>query len=126
MYAPLADMQRPYYTLLRQAFALLAPNVLSRWEVFVGKSFAEQKWEQVQVAAATAWANLDISVEMIENNREELTDEQYAEIMAKVDEQQKYIQDTLLEAKVDYEKHLEGLNKNGGKDDVQTTGADAS
>ncbi len=86
----------------------------------MGKTLAEIKWEQVQVEAATAWANLDISVEMVENNKEELTDEQYAEIMAQVDEQQKYIQNYLLEAKVDYEASL----KKGENNDVRPTGVE--
>jgi len=86
----------------------------------MGKTLAEQKWEQVQVEAATAWANLDISIEMIENNKDELTEEQYAEIMAKVDEQQKYIQDYLLQAKVDYEASL----KKGEINVVRSGGAD--
>lgn len=88
----------------------------------MGKTFAEVKWEQAQLDAAKAWANLDISVEMVENNKEELTDEQYAEIMAQVDEQQKYIQNYLLEAKVDYEASL----KKGEKNDVRASGAEHS
>lgn len=67
-----------------------------------GKTFAETKWEQVQMDCAKAWANLDIAVEMIENNRSELTDEQYAEVKAKIDEQQEIIQNTLLEGKAEY------------------------
>lgn len=67
-----------------------------------GKTFAETKWEQVQMDCAKAWANLDIAVEMIENNKSELTDEQYAEIQAKIDEQQEMIQNTLLEGKAEY------------------------
>lgn len=67
-----------------------------------GKTFAETKWEQVQMDCAKAWANLDIAIEMIENNKSELTGEQYAEIQAKIDEQQKLIQDTLLEGKAEY------------------------
>jgi hypothetical protein len=57
---------------------------------------------------AKAWANLDIAVEMIENNKSELTDEQYAEIQAKIDEQQKLIQDTLLEGKAEYMAAVNG------------------
>jgi hypothetical protein len=90
----------------------------------MGTSFAEKKWEQVQLQCATAWANLDISVEMVENNKEELTEEQYAEIMAQVDKQQKYIQDTLLKAKVEYENYLKGTNKKGETNVVQSSGFD--
>ncbi len=67
-----------------------------------GKSFAETKWEQVQMDCAKAWANLDIAVEMIEDNKAELTEDDYKAIKAKIDEQQKLIQDTLLEAKAEY------------------------
>jgi hypothetical protein len=62
----------------------------------------EKTWEQIQVDAATAWANLDIAIEMIEESKGELTDEQYAEIQVKIEEQQKMIQDLLLEGKVAY------------------------
>jgi hypothetical protein len=67
-----------------------------------GKTFAETKWEQVQMDCAKAWANLDIAVEMIEENKAELTEDDYKAIKAKIDEQQKLIQDTLLEAKAEY------------------------
>lgn len=66
------------------------------------KTLAETKWEQVQLDCAKAWANLDIAVEMVEESKAELTDLQYAEIKVKIDEQQKMIQDTLLEGKVEY------------------------
>ena len=62
----------------------------------------EKTWEQVQLDAAKAWANLDIAIEMIEDSKSELTDEQYAEIQAKIEDQQKMIQDLLLEGKVAY------------------------
>jgi hypothetical protein len=62
----------------------------------------EKTWEKIQVDAATAWANLDIAIEMIEESKGELTDEQYAEIQVKIEEQQKMIQDLLLEGKVAY------------------------
>jgi len=62
----------------------------------------EKTWETIQVNAAKAWANLDIAIEMIEESKSELTDEQYAEIQAKIGEQQKMIQDLLLEGKVAY------------------------
>lgn len=67
-----------------------------------GKTFTETKWEQVQMDCAKAWANLDIAVEMIEDNKAELTEDDYKAIKAKIDEQQKLIQDTLLEAKAEY------------------------
>lgn len=67
-----------------------------------GKTFAETKWEQVQMDCAKAWANLDIAVEMIEENKSELTEDDYKAIKAKIDEQQQLIQDTLLEAKAEY------------------------
>lgn len=65
-------------------------------------SDAEAKWEKVQMEAARAWANLDIAVEMVENNRKELSISQYAEIKAKIDEQQKMIQDMLLTGLAEY------------------------
>ena len=64
-------------------------------------TFAETKWEQVQMDCAKAWANLDIAVEMIEENKKELTDEQYKVVMDQVDVQQKMIQDTLLDGKAE-------------------------
>jgi len=67
-----------------------------------GKTFAETKWEQVQMDCAKAWANLDIAVEMIEENKAELSEDDYKAIKAKIDEQQQLIQDTLLEAKAEY------------------------
>lgn len=70
----------------------------------------KKTWEQVQLDAAKAWANLDIAIEMIEESKSELTDEQYAEIQAKIEEQQKMIQDLLLEGKVVYISE-------GGKDE---------
>ena len=73
-----------------------------------GKTFAETKWEQVQMDCAKAWANLDIAVEMVEENKSELTDEQYASVKAQIDVQQKMIQDTLLEAKADYMEAING------------------
>jgi hypothetical protein len=66
------------------------------------KTLAEAKWEQVQMDCAKAWANLDIAVEMIEDNKKELTDEQYKIVMDQVDVQQKMIQDTLLDGKAEY------------------------
>jgi hypothetical protein len=66
------------------------------------KTLAETKWEQVQMDCAKAWANLDIAVEMIEDNKKELTDEQYKIVMDQVDVQQKMIQDTLLDGKAEY------------------------
>lgn len=75
------------------------------------KTLYETKWEQVQLDCATAWANLDIAVEMVENNKEELTDEQYAEVKAKIDEQQNMIQNTLLQGKADYEAAVKQFAK---------------
>jgi hypothetical protein len=66
------------------------------------KTLAETKWEQVQIDCAKAWANLDIAVEFVEGNKKDLTDEQYAEVKAKIDEQQEMIQNTLLEGKAEY------------------------
>ena len=66
------------------------------------KTLAETKWEQVQLDCAKAWANLDIAVEFVEGNKKDLTDEQYAEVKAKIDEQQEMIQNTLLEGKAEY------------------------
>ena len=80
-----------------------------------GKTFAETKWEQVQVDCAKAWANLDIAVEMIEENKAELSEDDYKAIKAKIDEQQKLIQDTLLEAKAEY---LAAPNTNTSKDNA--------
>ncbi|CAB4128708.1 hypothetical protein UFOVP111_64 [uncultured Caudovirales phage] len=59
-------------------------------------------WEQVQIECAQAWANLDIAVEMIEENKKELTLAQYAEVKAKIDEQQELIQNTLIEGHAKY------------------------
>lgn len=87
----------------------------------MSKALYEQEWEKVQIECAAAWANLDIAVEMIEDNKKDLTLEQYAEIQKKIDEQQKMIQDTLLEGKVRYQ---EAVKKFGGKDDVQHSGAE--
>lgn len=53
---------------------------------------------------AKAWANLDIAVEMVEENKKDLTDEQYAAVKEQIDVQQKMIQDTLLEGKAEYLK----------------------
>ena len=71
-----------------------------------GKSFAETKWEQVQMDCAKAWANLDIAVEMIETNKDELSEEDYALIQTQIEEQQKMIQDTLLEGRAEYAKNV--------------------
>lgn len=73
-----------------------------------GKTFAETKWEQVQMDCAKAWANLDIAVEMIEENKKELSEDDYKAIKAKIDEQQEMIQNTLLEGKAEY---LAAVNK---------------
>jgi hypothetical protein len=73
-----------------------------------GKTFAETKWEQVQMNCAKAWANLDIAVEMVEENKKDLTDEQYTAVKAQIDVQQKMIQDTLLEGKAEYIKAVNG------------------
>lgn len=73
----------------------------------------EAEWEETQMNAAKAWANLDIAIEMVEENKSELTDEQYAEVQAKIEEQQKMIQDMLLEGKVAYLAA-------GGKEEVST------
>ena len=62
----------------------------------------KEQWDYVQIQCAQAWANLDIAVEMIEENKKDLTLEQYAEVKAKIDEQQKLIQDTLLEGVAQY------------------------
>jgi 16S rRNA G527 N7-methylase RsmG len=63
---------------------------------------AEKKWKQVQLETARAWANLDIAVEMVEENKKDLTLAQYAEVKAKIDEQQKLIQDTLMAGLAEY------------------------
>jgi hypothetical protein len=73
------------------------------------KTLAETKWEQVQMDCAKAWANLDIAVEMIEENKAELTEDDYKAIKAKIDEQQELIQNTLLEGKAEY---LAAVNTN--------------
>jgi hypothetical protein len=62
----------------------------------------KEKWETTQIECAQAWANLDIAVEMIEENKQDLTLEQYAEVKAKIDEQQKLIQDTLIQGHAEY------------------------
>lgn len=72
------------------------------------KTFAETKWEQVQMDCAKAWANLDIAVEMIEENKAELSDDDYKLIRDQIDVQQKMIQDTLLEGKAEYMKAVGG------------------
>lgn len=59
-------------------------------------------WEKVQIECAQAWANLDIAVEMIEENKKDLTIAQYAEVKAKIDEQQELIQNTLIEGHAQY------------------------
>jgi hypothetical protein len=69
-----------------------------------GKTFAETKWEQVQMDCAKAWANLDIAVEMIEENKGELSEDDYKAIKAQIDVQQELIQNTLLEGKAEYLK----------------------
>jgi malate/lactate dehydrogenase len=69
------------------------------------KTFAETKWEQVQLDCAKAWANLDIAVEMIENNKDDLSEEDYALIQTQIEQQQKMIQDTLLEGRAEYVKN---------------------
>jgi 16S rRNA G527 N7-methylase RsmG len=63
---------------------------------------AEKKWQQIQLETARAWANLDIAVEMVEENKKELNISQYAEIKSKINEQQKMIQDTLLTGLAEY------------------------
>lgn len=57
---------------------------------------------------AKAWANLDIAVEMVEENKKDLTDEQYKAVKDQIDIQQKMIQDTLLEGKAEYLKGVNG------------------
>ena len=80
-----------------------------------GKTFAETKWEQVQMDCAKAWANLDIAVEMIEENKAELTEDDYKAIKAQIDVQQEMIQNTLLEAKAEY---LAATNTNTSEDNA--------
>jgi hypothetical protein len=63
---------------------------------------AKEEWEEVQLQCAQAWANLDIAVEMVEKNKKDLTLEQYAEVKAKIDEQQELIQNTLIEGHAKY------------------------
>jgi len=63
---------------------------------------AKEKWKEVQLQCAQAWANLDIAIEMIEENKKDLTLKQYAEIKAKIDEQQELIQNTLIEGHAEY------------------------
>ena len=53
---------------------------------------------------AKAWANLDIAVEMIEENKGELSEDDYKAIKAQIDVQQELIQNTLLEGKAEYLK----------------------
>ena len=61
-----------------------------------------QKWEDVQMKCAAAWANLDIAVEMVEDNKKDLKLSEYAEVKAKIEEQQKLIQDTMLRGLAEY------------------------
>jgi len=63
------------------------------------KSNAEKQWEEIQVKAATAWHNLDIALELVEANKEELSEEDYQAIREQADRQQKMIQDLLIEGK---------------------------
>ena len=74
------------------------------------KTFAETKWEQVQMDCAKAWANLDIAIEMVENNKEELSNEDYNKIQDQIDVQQKMIQDMLLDGKAAFEKATSALS----------------
>jgi len=76
----------------------------------MGKSFAEKKWEQVQLDCAKAWANLDIAIEMVETNKEELSDEDYKKIQEQIDVQQKMIQDMLLDGKAAFDKTTNQLS----------------
>jgi hypothetical protein len=63
---------------------------------------ATKEWEQTQMDCAKAWANLDIAVEMVEANKAELTFAQYKQVQDKIDEQQKLIQDTLMQGLAAY------------------------
>ena len=63
------------------------------------QSNAEKQWEEIQVKAATAWHNLDIALELVEANKEELSEEDYQAIREQADRQQKMIQDLLIEGK---------------------------
>lgn len=78
---------------------------------------AENKWKQIQLDCAKAWANLDIAVEMVEEHKKELTLAQYGEVKAKIDEQQKMIQDTLLTGLAEYRL---ATGKSGTDDEVDS------
>lgn len=70
---------------------------------------AEEKFQKEQLQAATAAEQLSKAVAVVEQYREELTDLQYEEVMARFEEQKKEIEQFLLKARDKYAQKLKEL-----------------
>lgn len=70
---------------------------------------AEEKFQKEQLQAASAAEQLTKAMAVVEQYREELTDLQYEEVMARFDEQKKEIEQFLLKARDKYAKKLKEL-----------------
>lgn len=70
---------------------------------------ATRIWEEEQLAAASASAQLDKALEIIEENRNEITDEEYADLMVKFEERRADVVEFLMTARDKYAKKLEDI-----------------
>lgn len=70
---------------------------------------SEEKFQKEQLQAATAAEQLSKAVAVVEQYREELTDLQYEEVMARFEEQKKEIEQFLLKARDKYAQKLKEL-----------------
>lgn len=72
---------------------------------------AEQVWEARQVAAAAAWQRLRTAEEAIEANRDELSDEQYAEVQTMLTERRSEVRDFLMKHRDLYVDRMNELGR---------------
>jgi acyl-CoA reductase-like NAD-dependent aldehyde dehydrogenase len=70
---------------------------------------AELKFQKEQLQAATAAEQLDKSIAVVEQYKEELTELQYADVMKKFEEQRTEIEKFLVTARDKYAKKLKEL-----------------
>jgi len=66
------------------------------------RAHAEMVWERDQIAAATASEQLDKSLAVVELYKEELTEQQYTEVIKHFNEQKQEIKLFLLKARDKY------------------------
>ena len=87
-------------------------RLLEQKEFLAKKRMGEiqTKWNDAQIKAASAQSVLDYMVEVFNQNKEELNDEQTKQTEEQIALRQKEIEEFLMTAKDEYEKELKDFN----------------